>query len=148
MKLILCVLAISVAVGSCDGRLCACPPLYDPPSVIAWGQVTLDNGAPAREASIRAAVTAATSTCVQGSMEFAGTADSQGRYRARIRRDQPPGDSTCVFLRIAYPGDSIPTQTATIGPFRLRFSGGAPIDSVHADVQLVPVATQSTTTPR
>src|SRR6267142_1160085 len=121
MKLIVSLCIGLVAVVSCDG-VCACPPPYDPSSVIAFGQIRLDNGAPAPGAAIRASITVASTPCVQDTMRFVGLADSQGRYRLRVRKEAPLDDSTCVFLRAAYPGEAPPTHEAILGPFRMRFS--------------------------
>jgi len=139
MKLILWLCLVLVAAASCDGSVCACPPLYEPPSVVAWGQVILDNGSPARGAAIRASITVASTPCVEGTTQFVGLADSQGRYRLLVRKETPLDDSTCVFLHAFYPGESTHTQTAALGPFRMRFSV-PPADSVHANFQLAPVA--------
>ena len=139
MKLIVSSCLVIVAAVSCDGSVCACPPLYNPPSVVVWGQVTLNDGSPALGASIQASITVASSVCVEGTRQFVGLADSHGRYRLLVRKETPPDDSTCVFLQAAYPGDSTHTQAALAGPFRMRFSS-PPMDSVHADFALVPVA--------
>jgi hypothetical protein len=138
MKLIVSLCIGLVAVVSCDG-VCACPPPYDPPSVVAWGQVTLNDGSPASGAAIRASITVASSVCVEGSTQFVGLANSQGRYRLLVRKETPLDDSTCVFLHAAYPGEAPPTHEAILGPFRMRFSRPV-VDSVHADFQLVPLA--------
>ena len=139
MKLVLSVLIAWVGIAACGGDLCGCPPLYEPPSVVAWGRVTLDNGAPASGAAISAAISVASSTCVQGPMQFVALVNSEGRYRFVVRKEAPPDDSTCVFLRAAYPGEAPPTHEAILGPFRMRFSQ-PPMDSVRADFQLVPLA--------
>jgi hypothetical protein len=139
MKLLLSVVLALVGIAACDGGMCACPPIYEPPSVVAWGRVTLENGAPAPGAAISAAISVASSTCVEGPLEFVALVNSDGRYRFLVRKEAPPDDSACVFLRAAYPGEAPPTHEAILGPFRMRISHG-PVDSVHADFQLVPLA--------
>lgn len=138
MKLIVCLLVAFIASSSCT-RVCACPPFYDPPKALVWGRVTMDSGAPAPGAAIRAAVTEASEPCVQGTMGFVGLADSQGRYRLLIRNDDLLSlDSACVFLRAAYPGEAPATRVAILGPFRLTFVTGAAVDSAHVEFALEP----------
>lgn len=146
MKLIPCLVVVLLAVTSCTA-VCACPPVHNPPSALVWGRVTMDRFAPAPGASIRAAVTEATTPCVQGTMAFVGHANSEGRYRLAIEREQAPLDA-CVFLRAAYPGEAPATRAKILGPFRLTFSVGAPVDSVHVNFSLEPVANESITAPR
>jgi hypothetical protein len=125
-----------VAISSCSDEVCACL-AFDPPSVVVWGRVTMDSGAAAAGAAIRASVTEASEPCVQGRMEFVGLANSQGRFRLFLRREVPPADSACVFLRAAYPGEAPATRVATLGPFIVTFAK-PPVDSVQVDFALEP----------
>ena len=144
MKLTLSLLVVLLVVASCSNEMCACPPYYNPPSAIVWGRVTLNNGAPAPGASIRAAVSEASTPCVQGTMQFVGLVNSQGNYQLAIRREVPPPDSACVFLRAAYPGEAPPIQEAVLGPFILKFAID-PVDTIHVDFELAPVGGASPT---
>jgi hypothetical protein len=130
-----CLVALGAAI-SCTNPVCGCLG-FVPSGAVVWGRITMDSGAPAPQAALRAATTAATTPCAQGDWRFLGLADAQGRYRLMIPRESPI-DSACVFLRASYPGEAPPTRDTVLGPFRLILRRDPPFDSVKVDFVLSP----------
>jgi len=147
VKLIVSLLVVGVAAASCSGNMCGCPPYYNPPAALTWGHIALANGSPASGAALRASVTAVTDPCVQDTMQFMGLANPSGNYHLEVENTHGSiADSACVFLRASYPGEAPQTQAATRGPFILKFAVD-PVDTVHVDFELVPVATPASRHP-
>ena len=128
MKAVRYLIVVVVLVVSCSDPVCGCPPGRIA-SAIVRGTASLDTGGPASGAAITIALSELTTPCVQGTMGFLGTADSQGRFRLFVYDAFVGGDSACVFLGARHPGDAPSTRDTIVGPFRMRV-GGSPLDSV------------------
>jgi hypothetical protein len=128
-------LALVALLFSCSNPVCGCTPLL-PVHAVVWGRVSLDTGAPASGAVIKAAVSEATAPCVHGTFSVLGIADTQGDYRLGLFAEVS-GDSACVFLEARYPGDQPSTRDTVVGPYRMRVRG-SPLDSISVFIVLEP----------